>query len=141
MRTVVDTSVWIDYLKFEVNSETTALQHLVMFAPHEVLVLNVVGFELYCGLRSAKERAYLESVLLPTSAVDIGPTASAIAAGDRFAYLRRRGITIRSPVDVLIASYCLDNGHQLLARDRDFDHFVTHFGLRRYAPPATTPVI
>ena len=71
MKTVVDTSVWIDYLKFEVNPETAALQQLLTIAPDSVLVLNLVAFELYCGLRSAVcQRARLPRVIVAFNSGD-----------------------------------------------------------------------
>lgn len=134
---VVDTSVWINLLKFKVNTEATALQILLRDTTDEVVVLSPVTYELYAGLRNTEDRLLLESVTSRAQFLEVGTTAEAIRAADRYAALRRRGITIRSSIDVLIASYCIDAGHELLARDRDFDHFERHFGLARYAPPST----
>ena len=53
----------------------------------------------------------------------------AVRAADRSRQLRRRGVTIRKVADVTIASYCLDEGLELLTTDRDFEPYRTHFGL------------
>ena len=47
--------------------------------------------------------------------------------------LRALGITVRSAIDVLLASLCIERGFVLLHRDRDFDAFETHRGLRGWA--------
>ena len=55
----------------------------------------------------------------------------AVRAANRYAELRAKGMTVRKTTDVLIASYCIDEGQSLLFTDRDFEYFVEHFGLRR----------
>ena len=136
----VDTSVWVDYLRLAVTPKTAELHYLLADHPEELVFGDLVAFELYAGLRSRRERTALERVAGNLFAVEISGLPAAIAAGDRYATLRRRGITIRSSVDTLIASYCIDHNYELLDADRDFDHFVTHFGLRRYVPPASVGV-
>jgi predicted nucleic acid-binding protein len=39
-------------------------------------------------------------------------------------------MTVRKTVDTLIATFCIENSHQLLHQDRDFSHFEKHLGLR-----------
>jgi predicted nucleic acid-binding protein len=41
------------------------------------------------------------------------------------------GVTVRKTADVIIASFCIDNGHSLLFSDRDFLPFARHLGLMR----------
>ena len=40
-----------------------------------------------------------------------------------------QGRTVRSPIDVLLASYCMTHGHTLLHRDADFESLKTLGGL------------
>ena len=44
--------------------------------------------------------------------------------------LRSRGVTPRSTIDTIIATFCIAEGHDLLHCDRDFDPFERHLGLR-----------
>jgi predicted nucleic acid-binding protein len=37
---------------------------------------------------------------------------------------------VRSPIDVLLASYCIAHGHMLLHRDADFDVMAALRGLQ-----------
>lgn len=39
-------------------------------------------------------------------------------------------MTVRKTIDTVIATRCIVDGYTLLHRDRDFETFVTHFGLR-----------
>ncbi|MFI4914324.1 MAG: PIN domain-containing protein, partial [Steroidobacterales bacterium] len=61
---------------------------------------------------------------------DLVGTQVALIAADHYRRLRARGITVRKTIDVLIGSYCILHGHDLLHCDRDFDALEKHLGLR-----------
>ena len=54
----------------------------------------------------------------------------AIAAAQNYRTLRERGYKIRGTIDCLIATFCLEAGHTVLHRDRDFEVFEKVLGLR-----------
>ena len=54
----------------------------------------------------------------------------ALASARNFRTLRARGVTVRKTVDMLIATFCMENGHRLLHSDRDFDAIEAELGLR-----------
>lgn len=54
----------------------------------------------------------------------------AIEAARNYRRLRAVGATIRKTIDTLIATRCILDDLPLLYRDRDFDPFVQHLGLR-----------
>ena len=58
----------------------------------------------------------------------------AIKAATHYRFLRKKGFTIRKPVDCLIATFCIEEGFTLLYDDRDFDPFTARLGLRVVAP-------
>ena len=64
--------------------------------------------------------------------VDIGGTEHVLSAAERYRQLRAQGRTVRSPIDVLLASYCMTYGHVLLHRDADFDSLKTLGGLETW---------
>jgi Arc/MetJ family transcription regulator len=47
--------------------------------------------------------------------------------------VRAQGITVRRAIDVLVAGFCIERGDLLLHRERDFDAFEDHRGLRAWA--------
>jgi len=55
--------------------------------------------------------------------------AVAIDAASNYRRLRAAGITTRRTVDLIIASYCILNGFDLLHQDRDFSPYAEHLGL------------
>ncbi|HHH39767.1 MAG TPA: hypothetical protein ENK50_09355, partial [Sedimenticola sp.] len=47
----------------------------------------------------------------------------AIKTADNYRFLRRKGITIRKTIDVIIATFCIENDFTLLHSDKDFEPF------------------
>ena len=64
------------------------------------------------------------------SPVELAGKEIAIQAAKNFRILRGLGFTVRKTIDTIIATRCIESGYTLLHRDRDFDPFVTHLGLR-----------
>jgi len=57
-------------------------------------------------------------------------------AAQNFRTLQRLGITVRKTIDCLIATFCIEEGHQLLHHDSDFEPFEKHLALRTVHPMA-----
>jgi predicted nucleic acid-binding protein len=55
--------------------------------------------------------------------------ALAVQAAKNYRMLRGRGRTVRKTIDVLIATFCIEQQHSLLHLDRDFDPFEEFLGL------------
>ena len=54
----------------------------------------------------------------------------AIKAAANYRFLRGRGYTIRKNNDLIIGTYCIENGYELLHNDRDFQPMADHLGLQ-----------
>ena len=63
----------------------------------------------------------------------VGPTL-AVQSARNYRFLRKKGITVRKTIDSLIATYCIENDHELLHNDSDFDGYEKHLGLRVVHP-------
>ena len=126
---LVDSSIWIDQLADRETLQTRAFEQLLL-AEQEIGVGDLVMMEVLQGTRD--DRAFRAALahLTGFSRVQISDFVVVEAAARNYRTLRARGVTIRKTVDVLIATRCLLDGHELLYRDRDFDPFVDHFGLR-----------
>jgi predicted nucleic acid-binding protein len=53
----------------------------------------------------------------------------ATAAARNFRSLRRRGITVRKTIDLLIGTWCIENRGPLLHNDGDFRPMARYLGL------------
>lgn len=126
---LVDSSVWIDYFRGTQNPQTDQLDTLLEQADDDLGVADLVVFEVLRGFASPTEQQRAKAVLLNATVVEIGGLDNALFAAEHHRALRERGYTIRSPIDVLLASYCITHGHMLLHRDADFDVMETLRGL------------
>lgn len=126
---LVDSSVWIDYFRGTQNPQTDQLDTLLEQADDDLGVADLVVFEVLRGFASPTEQQRAKAVLLNATVVEIGGLDNALFAAEHHRALRARGYTIRSPIDVLLASYCITHGHMLLHRDADFDVMETLRGL------------
>jgi predicted nucleic acid-binding protein len=54
----------------------------------------------------------------------------AYKAAQNFRNLRKKGITIRKTIDVIIATFCIENNFLLIHNDRDFDSMEQYLGLK-----------
>jgi predicted nucleic acid-binding protein len=127
--TLVDSSVWIDYFRGIQHRTTERLDELLGHAEEEVGVADLVVFEVLRGFTAPRAQQQAQAMLLCTSVVDIGGLDNALQAAKLYRRLREQGRTVRSPIDVLQASYCMTHGHTLLHRDADFDALKTLGGL------------
>jgi predicted nucleic acid-binding protein len=54
----------------------------------------------------------------------------AVQSAANYRHLRRRGVTARKTMDMLIGTFCLMHDHEILHSDRDFDLLARHVALK-----------
>ena len=85
--------------------------------------------EVLQGLESERAARDVEVLLRRFEIAPMAGDAIAVAAARNFRALRRRGITVRKTVDLLIGTWCIENRLALLHNDRDFRPMTRHLGL------------
>ena len=125
---LVDSSVWIDYLRGIPNPTTDRLEQLL--GQREVAIGDLMLAEVLQGISDDHTFETVRALLCALEVIPIGGRETAIAAARNFRFLRQRGITVRKTIDTLIATCCIEHGYELLHNDRDFDAFARHLGLR-----------
>ena len=124
---VVDSSVWIANMRNDLTPQVRLLREI---DHDEVIVGDIVVLEVLRGMRGDREAAIQEQRFRVQGITPMLSPARAALAAAHFRRLRSLGITIRTAIDLVIATYCIEKGHDLLHQDRDFDHFERHLGLR-----------
>ncbi|MEY4732291.1 MAG: hypothetical protein RLZZ464_357 [Pseudomonadota bacterium] len=127
---LVDSSVWIDFFRGASNTAVERLQALLQDSSSTLATADLVVFEVLRGFRSSRDLAQAQALLSELAQVELGGLANALQAADHYRSLRAMGYSIRSPIDVLLASYCITHGHLLLHRDADFDVLEALAGLQ-----------
>ena len=120
---LVDSSVWIDFFNQAPTSQRLQLVRWLEAGDVSIGTADLVVFEVLRGFRNDKVRRLAESLLLDLPLMDIGGAANTLSAAALYRRLRAQGRTVRSPIDVLLANYCMTHGHALLHRDADFEQF------------------
>lgn len=124
---VADSSAWIDGLRRSGTPTAERLDRLL--GRRRLLLGDIILCEVLRGARDEAHAARIREKLSSLPVADmVGATVAAQAAFN-YRLLRRQGITVRNTVDLLIATFCIINGHQLLHNDRDFAPMVEHLGL------------
>ncbi len=129
---VVDSSVWIDFFNGAPSPARATLRRLLGDGDTEIVVPDLVLFEVLRGFRHERDYLQAESLMLALTVESTGGQALAQKAAQHYRSLRAVGITVRSAVDVLVAAFCIDRGYALLHADRDFDAFEAARGLRAW---------
>jgi predicted nucleic acid-binding protein len=125
---IVDSTVWIDYLADVENPQTNWLDQELgtdTFALTDMILCEVLQ-----GIRRDRVFSEVRLELSKFTVFDTGGRDLAIAAAQNYRHLRHSGYTVRKTIDCYIATFCISGGHSLLHRDRDFDPFERHLGLR-----------
>ena len=127
---LVDTSVLIDLFKGRENEVTRRfrglLQQQVPFG-----ITSVIYQEILQGAKTEKEYATLKEYLSSQRFFHPkDPVESYARAASIYFTCRRKGITVRSTIDCLIAQIALEHDLFLLHNDSDFIAMAPVIGLR-----------
>ena len=124
---IVDTTVWIDYLRGLQNNQTDYFDREL--GRQRFGLTDLILCETLQGVGDENTFTRVLRELRKFEVFETGSQELAIEAARNFGKLRRRGRTVRKTIDCLIATFCLLHGHSLLHRDRDYDHFEDFLGL------------
>jgi hypothetical protein len=124
---VVDSCVWIDFLNGRKAAHVERLR--AVFGAEEIVVGDLMLCEVLQGLESGRAARDVEALLRRFDIVPMAGDAIAVAAARNFRSLRRRGITVRKTIDMLIGTWCIENRRPLLHNDSDFHPMARHLGL------------
>ncbi len=130
--TIVDTSVWIDYLTKRSNAHTEWLDSRV--GSLSLGLTDLILCEVLQGVRYDSMFARVQKRLGELELFQSCGQELAIASASNYRVLRAKGQTVRSTVDCLTATLCIERGYRLLHRDRDFTLFEEHLGLQVIHP-------
>jgi hypothetical protein len=131
---IVDSSVWIDYLNDKVNGQTVWLENTI--GRQQIGLTSLILCEVLQGIRYDRHFRETRRELLTFPVFEGVGANLAISAAQNFRTLQRSGVTVRKMVDCIIATFCIEEGHQLLHLDRDFEPFEKHLGLHVIHPPS-----
>lgn len=125
---LVDSSVWVEYFKGSITTQTEMLDGLLGQQP--LAIGDLILTEVLQGFDNERDFSHAKRMLTSLMVVELGGRDIAIQAAKNFRALRKLGVTVRKTIDTVIATRCIDSGYELLHNDRDFDPFAKYLGLR-----------
>ncbi len=122
MPTMIDTSVWIDFLRGYATPQVGRLKALL--GEEDLLIGDLILAEILQGIRDDHDVLHVEAAFAPYPVVPLVDEAIARQSARYYRHLRKQGITVRKTIDCLIATWCIMHRVPLLYADRDFAPFV-----------------
>jgi len=129
---LVDTTVWVDFFSNSRVPHVAALESLLV-GRDSICICGIVLTEVLQGIRSDEQygraKKYFDALIfLPMT------RATFVRAAEIYRSLRRRNITVRKPLDCMIAAVAIEHHVPLLHNDRDFIPIEKHCGLKVVHP-------
>ena len=116
---VIDTSVWIPLLN-GIDHPKVERARAVIEGPEDVGVPGIILEEILSGLKSDAQFRRVRDLLLSDFTYLEMTQPLFIDSAEIYRTLRKRGKTIRSPADCLIAACAIEETASLLEDDTDF---------------------
>lgn len=126
-----DSSVWIDYLRGVNTPQSQLLDDVLNDSSRDFVLLDVVLMEVLRGYRFEHEWQLANRLLSRLSVQTAAGEEIARSAAAMYRQLRKAGVTVRSPIDLLVGSWCINAGCALIHNDRDFVPMQVH-GLQTF---------
>jgi hypothetical protein len=125
---IVDTTVWIDFFA---NCDTPAVRQLleIIENEHDVFITGIIIQEVLSGIKKNKDRDAVKAAF--RQFILIMPTVQThVFAAEIFDTCHKKGYTIRSTIDCLVAALAVEYDLCLLQNDRDYPHIARVFPLK-----------
>jgi predicted nucleic acid-binding protein len=125
---VVDSSVWIDFFNGRKTPQTDWLDSALGNTP--LIMGDLILTEVLQGFQDDKEFKTAMDLLSGIPCMTMGGHDAAIKSALNYRILRKKGVTVRKTIDVMIGTFCIHYQLPLLHDDRDFDPMVKFLGLK-----------
>lgn len=129
---VVDSSVWIDYFHGEKTVQMDWLDSSLGNTP--IIMGDLILAEVLQGFQSNRDFRIARDLLLRLPLLPMVGQALALESAMNYRLLRKKGVTVRKTIGVMIGTFCIHHHLPLLHDGRDFDPMVKMLGLEVLEP-------
>lgn len=125
---LVDSSVWIDFFN---GKDAEHVEKLYQLLGNQVVVSgDLIWVEVLQGFKEDSQFRKAKTALESLPFFSLTNKDTALIAAENYRILRKKGVTIRKTIDLIIATFCITNNISLLHADKDFQVMEEHLGLR-----------
>ncbi len=125
---IADSSVWIDFLRGTETPQTETL--FALLGERAIGIGDIMLCEVLQGIRAERRSEHVRRQLMALHVLKMVTPEIAVQAARNYRVLRQKNVTIRTTIDTLIATFCIEERHVLLHSHRNFDAFEQHLGLQ-----------
>jgi hypothetical protein len=125
---LVDSSVWIGYFNGEINPQTDWLHSAL--GREIIIVGDLILVEVLQGFNNDRDFQKAEELLLNFQFMEMLGQELAVKSAENYRFLRKKGVTVRKTIDVIIGTFCLHHNISLLHDDQDFAPLTKHLKLK-----------
>jgi predicted nucleic acid-binding protein len=126
---LVDTSIWIDFLRGE-NSLERRILHKLIEDEEEISISGIILTEILQGIKEDKKYQITKNYFLEFPMYEPSGINTYIDAARIYRECRNNGKMIRSTIDCIVAAICIENDIAVLHKDRDYDIIQECVGLK-----------
>ena len=129
---LVDSSVWVAYFNGDDSWQANLLDKLLSEEP--ILIGDLVLTEVLQGFRHDKDFKRAKEFMSNLPFREMCGYEMSVTSAANYRKLRKKGITVRKTIDVMIGTYCIENNVMLLHDDQDFKPLEIELGLKPVLP-------
>jgi predicted nucleic acid-binding protein len=124
---LVDSSVWIGYFNGKINPQTDWLDYAL--GKEIIIVGDLILVEVLQGFQSDRDFRKAKELLMNFRIMEMLGLELSLKSASNYRFLRKKGVTVRKTIDVIIGTFCIHHNLSLLHGDQDFDPLIKHLGL------------
>ena len=124
---LVDSSVWIEYFNGKINPQTDWLD--AALGKEVIIVGDIILAEVLQGFKSDRDFQRAKELFMTFQFMEMLGWEIAVKSAENYRFLRKKGVTVRKTIDVMIGTFCIHNGISLLHDDQDFGPLIKHLKL------------
>lgn len=128
---LIDTSAFIEFLNHTGSPFDREIEFLLS-NDEDIAIAGIIMTEILQGIKDDREMNEIKKSLMAFPVFSLKGIDSYIAAAGLYRKCRKKGITIRSTIDLFIAQIAIENDLTLLHNDNDFKHIAKVCNLEIY---------
>lgn len=118
---LIDTSAWVEYFRATGSAAAVEVRRLLSTEADQLVMCEPVAMEILSGAVDDDTHMKLEQLVNGLPSLKLDDAVDFRSAASIYRAARRRGQTIRSINDCLIAALSIRHGTSIIHRDADFD--------------------
>lgn len=126
---LVDTSVWIDFLRGR-NTPYRSMLHDLIAGDEDLCITGIILTEILQGIRDDRANSETREYLLDYPVYDVSGVTTYIEAANIYRRCLKKGKTVRRTIDCVIAAIALENDLTVFHNDSDFDRIAACTALK-----------